>query len=78
MRHFSDLSSPVVGESVSLLDETQQQQRRQHGGREGVSGGNKSSSDTEMYQNILVRDVGALSWLKHVGCTVLWYQLEGG
>ena len=21
---------------------------------------------------------GLLSWLKHVGCTVLWYQLEGG
>ena len=59
MRHFSDLSSPVVGESVSLLDEAQQQQRRQHGGREGVSGGNMSSSDTEMYQNILVREVAA-------------------
>ena len=59
MRHFSDLSFPVVGESVSLLEEAQQQQRQQHGGREGVSGGNKTSRDTEMYQNILVREVGA-------------------
>ena len=30
------------------------------------------------YSNEFGNEVGLLSWLRHVGDTVLWYQLEGG
>ena len=54
MRNLSDLSSPAVGESVSVLEEAQQQQPRQQRGGERGSGGDKDSTDIEVYQNILV------------------------
>lgn len=53
MRHFSDLSSPAVGESVSVLEEVQQQRQQHRGGGKGGSG-SKDNTDMEMYQNILV------------------------